>query len=113
MFVTYIIIYGPSVIHPKKSNTSNTNVYFPTSKFLGNESRKYVAPVPPKMQWKHVYRLKAHNKQHLLMRAQTVREATLFTWLLITEPFDPEHRACASFTLRAGALEPSTVLTLT
>ena len=48
------------------------------------------------------------------MWAQIVREATLFTWLLITEePFDPELRACASFTLRAGALEPSTVLTLT
>jgi len=46
------------------------------------------------------------------MRSQIVREASLFTWLLITEePF--EFRASASFTLRAGALEPSTVLTLT
>ena len=77
--------------------------------------RQTLSPVPPKMQWKHVYRLKARNKEHLLMRVRTVREATLFTWLLITEdPFDPELRACAaSFTIRAGALEPSTVLTLT
>jgi len=47
------------------------------------------------------------------LQAQTVRD-TLFTWLLITdESTDLELRACVSFTLRAGAFEPSTVLTLT
>ena len=60
----------------------------------------------------NVNQLNAEKREHSLKRSQIVREASLFTWLLITEePF--EFRASASFTLRAGALEPSTVLTLT
>ena len=44
MFFTYIVCEVCDVCNIyNKSNTSKTKVYFPTSKFLGKESKKYVA----------------------------------------------------------------------